>query len=268
MAAPFELRPLTFGELLDRAFTIYRRHFLVLAGIMLAATLAPGLLAVGASAVMVSHPMVGLAVMALYVPLGMIGYCAATAATTHAVSSALLGEPLSIGSSFEGAKSRIAPVLGGSILMGLGILLGFLLLIVPGVIAALRWYVFVPTLVIERSSVDGALRRSWNLTQGHLGRIFGIFVLIMCIGFAVGMLVILPFSAILIFASPGSAGSGATQAVMQLLQYAANVLVLPVQSIITVLIYYDLRVRKEAFDVERLMSGMGGTPPPVAPPLG
>lgn len=268
MAAPYELRPLTFGELLDRAFTIYRRDFLVLAGIMLTATLLPGLLAVAAMAIIGTHPVAGLIVMCVYFPLGVIGYAAATAATTHAVSAALMGEPFSMGSSFEAVKSRIGPVLGGSILMGLGILVGFLLLVVPGVIALLRWFVLVPTLVLERGSVDGALRRSWNLTDGHMGRIFGIFLLIMCIGFAVGMLVVLPFTALMIFASPGTAGSGFSQAVMQLLQYGANVLVLPVQSIITVLIYYDLRVRKEAFDVERMMSGMGGTPPPVAPPLG
>lgn len=268
MAAPYELRPLTFGEMLDRGFTIYRRHFLVLVGIMLAATIVPGILMVGAMAVVGTHPIAGLVVMALYIPLGVIGYSAATAAITHAVSSALLGEPFSVGSSFEAVKSRIAPTIGGTILMGLGILVGFLLLVVPGVIAVLRWFVVIPTLVLERGSVDGALRRSWNLTEGHMGRIFGILALIMCIGFAAGMLVVLPFTMVLILTAPGSAASSSTQAFMQLLQYAANVFVLPVQSIITVLIYYDLRVRKEAFDVERLMSGMGGTPPPVAPPLG
>ncbi len=272
MAAPYELRPLTIGELLDRAFTLYRRHFLVLSGIMLLATLLPGLLLVGFAVFVQSHPVASIAMMLLYVPLSVLGYSAATAATTHAVSAALLGEPVSIGESFRRVGNRILPVIGGSLLMGFGVLLGFLLLVVPGVIAAARWFMMIPALVIERGSVESSLRRSWALAQGSVGRILAVLGLVMALSFAMSMLLVMPLTFWAVFSHPGDGGMGPMQVVSQLAQYVANTLVLPVQSILAVLIYYDLRVRKEAFDVERMLGGLGQGPsnpvPPTPTPLG
>ena len=67
-----------------------------------------------------------------------------------------------------------------TILIGLGLMVGFLLLAVPGVMLLLRWSVAVPALVVERSGVLGSLGRSRDLTQGHRWAILG-FLLVLAL---------------------------------------------------------------------------------------
>ncbi|HET6526174.1 hypothetical protein [Sphingopyxis sp.] len=62
---------------------------------------------------------------------------------------------------------RIASVFGVGLLFGLGVGLGLLLLILPGIYLAARWYLAVPTLLAEDMGVSEALSASWDRTEQY-----------------------------------------------------------------------------------------------------
>lgn len=67
----------------------------------------------------------------------------------------------------QSAKSRIAGVFGVGLLFGLGVGFGLLLLILPGIYFAARWYLAVPILLAEDSAVSEALSASWARTERY-----------------------------------------------------------------------------------------------------
>lgn len=100
-------------------------------------------------------------------------------ALTRAVVTANEGRQATFGESLSTGLSVILPLIGFGILNAIGITIGFVLLIVPGIILLLMWAVAVPSLVIENTGVIGAFGRSSELTKGAKWKIFGLFLVIM-----------------------------------------------------------------------------------------
>lgn len=78
---------------------------------------------------------------------------------------------------YDRTRGRLGTLLGSSLLYGLGITLGFLLLIVPGLIAIARWSLIVPLVMIERKGWRDAFRRSSELVRGRTGRVLVLVVI-------------------------------------------------------------------------------------------
>ena len=78
-----------------------------------------------------------------------------------------------------------------SILFGILVVLGLIVLIVPGIIMAVMWSVVVPITVEERTGIFGAFSRSQELTRGARWTIFGLFLLIFLIGMGIGLVGVL-----------------------------------------------------------------------------
>jgi hypothetical protein len=89
----------------------------------------------------------------------------------------LSGRPPDLGESTAAAMRMLFPMIGLSIVSGLGVGFGFILLIVPGIILMLMWMVAVPVLIEERRGVFESLSRSAQLTQGSKGWIFLLLLL-------------------------------------------------------------------------------------------
>jgi hypothetical protein len=250
---PPALRPLSLGEILDLSFTLYRRHFGPLAVVVLVCSAAPfvlGLYLVAAGGMLSNLPLL-LCYILLFVVLSSV----ATAATVYIVSESYLGTGLSAAE----ALARAAPLLGQvvlcSVLFGLAVGLGFLLLIVPGVVLLCGLVLSTPALVLEPgSTATDALRRSWVLTRGSKWRIFALLA-------TVTVLVYLPSTAvegIVTLFLPAPAGSGqpaaASWLLRPLLSGLVQMFVYPLFNCVLTVAYYDLRVRKEGFDLEVLAS--------------
>ncbi|AHE57505.1 glycerophosphoryl diester phosphodiesterase membrane domain-containing protein [Sphingomonas sanxanigenens] len=75
-------------------------------------------------------------------------------------------------------------ILGLGILSGLAILLGFVLLVVPGIFLTVRWALSVPILVAEEVGPSDAMRRSWALTEGNFGPVLASLVIVYAPGIA------------------------------------------------------------------------------------
>lgn len=91
--------------------------------------------------------------------------------------SDLNGRPARLADCLSVGLRNFLPLLGIGILLFLGVFLGTLLLIVPGVMLGVAWCVAVPAYVVEQTTVLGSFGRSAELTRGNRWRIFGLFVI-------------------------------------------------------------------------------------------
>jgi hypothetical protein len=103
----------------------------------------------------------------------------------YAAASDLNGRPVSVADSLRAGLYAFIPLVAIGILTGLAVGIGFILLIVPGVMLALAWCVVVPIFVVERPNIMDVFGRSAALTRGNRWRILGLF----CI-FIVAILVV------------------------------------------------------------------------------
>jgi len=181
----------------------------------------------------VEHPFMTL----LLAPMSLISLVA-TGAITWGVFQQLRGNTPSLAACFAIGIQRMLPVLGVSFMVGLAVMGGFILLIVPGIIVYMMLYVAVPCAVVERPGVMGALRRSRALTSGHKGQLFWLTLLLSLIGLALG----LPLRLIYL--------SDETNLAFVSMQWAVNVFASTLGATAMALVYFNLRSIKERFDVE------------------
>lgn len=218
---------------------------------------------------------------------------AATAALVRAVSDSYLGEPVSILGSFRKIGRRWLRLIGALLLaalIGLGILLYWFVVPCLGWITGLGiWLYFLwviqaliaPILVLEDQSAGGAIRRAWDLSRRRfwwaLGFMFILYIFSQIVVTAPAALASGVLNAVLgSWASAGDPASVLTiQTVVQsLVSLALNLIYLPLQLTATILLYFDLRIRTEGFDLDVLSASIeaSGTelgeittqaPPPV-----
>jgi hypothetical protein len=253
-----ELRPLSLGEILDRTFTLYRRHFLVFIGIsgipqliVLAFNLARQFMGANLGPTSIASNAILMLVSFL---AAVFAYLFAQGGTILAVSDLYLGRPASIGGSLRRVAGELAPLFGVIALNGLAIAGATILLVIPGIYIACRLLICVPAALIEGRGPRESLSRSFDLTRDNAGRGFLILLLSVVVTYAALILFALPFG-IPLAASIRNPGMLLFWASMvQVGSTVATVLVRPVLLIATSIFYYDLRVRKEAFDIQFMMN--------------
>jgi membrane-anchored glycerophosphoryl diester phosphodiesterase (GDPDase) len=245
-----ELRPRSGGELLAGAFELYRRHFLtfleITAVVVVPLTLVQFFitneLLAGTIRVDEAQQRVILApgfwramtAMLIVSAISVVTAQLLTGALTRAAAGAVIGERPDFGRSYAAARARLGSIVLVAFLTGLAILLGLVLLVIPGLIAFVRLLVTVPAVVVEGRRGRDALRRSWGLTAGHGWSVFGTILVAFLLSGVVQGLLTAPVR-----------GDWITEGAVAAL---ASLLVLPYGTILIVLIYLDLRVREEGLD--------------------
>lgn len=280
--APLRLRPLSLSELLDETFRIYRKAFPLFIGIALAVSI-PTLLIVLAlgvyafsggqlfntaefqndpstffrSAAFQSLIVAGL-VLAL-VTLFLIPF--SYGAPVRAAIDVALGHQPTFGSVVAAVLRRYFALWGAALLFGLAILL--LTFTVIGIPVAIwlyvRWRLYAPALMAENLGPGRALGRSAQLVDGRWWRTCGIllllFLLVAILGAILGTLIQVVTSLI-----PGLTAD-ARLAVNQVGSTLGSVVAAPIEYIALTLLYFDLRVRKESFDLDQLAQQVQSTGP-------
>ena len=238
------LRPLDLVGLLDEMFDLYRKNFLLFAGIAGVVYLPVYVIIYSSLAGVYAGGIAGV----LMIPLSFT----ATAAATWAVSQTYIGKPTTILGAYQAIIRRILPFAGTMIVASLIISAGFLLLVIPGIIFSF-WYAFISEVfIIEGKASSEARRRSRQLAAGQWGRIFSLGLIAGLLTVIVNAILTSPVQALTI------AGQGEpTGALYGLASGLASTLTMPIQIIAFVLLYYDVRVRKEGFDIEMLAQSMG-----------
>jgi hypothetical protein len=120
-----------------------------------------------------------------------------TAALVKAVQDVRDGTVnLSVGQTFSAAAPFLGPVAIASIVAGIAITIGFVLIIVPGLILITLWCMIVPVIVLEGSGAFAAFGRSQQLVRGRFWNVFGTLILVWLILLAVDIVLGLIFSAL------------------------------------------------------------------------
>src|SRR5499427_1890351 len=88
---------------------------------------------------------------------------------------------LDLSQTVQAASPYILPVIGAAILAGIGITIGFVLLIVPGLILLTFWCLIIPFIVLGGSGVFASFGNSWRTVRGYAWRVFGTYVLVFLI---------------------------------------------------------------------------------------
>jgi hypothetical protein len=153
-------------------------------------------------------------------------------------------DDLSLGGTVSAASPFIGPVAGASILAGIAITIGLILVIVPGLFLITIWAVIVPVIVIERSGVFGSFSRSQQLVRGHGWHVFGTLVLVWLILIVVDVVLGVIFAALPVLLRTGLA------------TVVSGTLIAPFIAVVVTLIYY------------RLVAAQGGGPVTDGPGAG
>jgi hypothetical protein len=238
------LRALSVGEILDASFTLYRRHFGPLAAIALVCSVIPFTIDayLEATGSMWSNVLLRFLNMVLIIVLSAV----ATGASVFVVSDSYLGRTATAREAFHRAQPLVGRIIGCSILFILSVMLGLLLFIVPGVVLALGLMVAIPAVVLEPElTASSALSRSWALTKGSKGRMFALFVTSV-------VLIIIPTVAV----AGVAALAGLPEWLITLAGSFVQMFLSPFFYCVLTVAYYDLRVRKEGFDLELLAASL------------
>lgn len=132
-----------------------------------------------------------------------------------------------VGELFSHAAPYVGTLVLNGILAGIAIAIGFVLIIVPGLILLTIWSVIAPSIVVEERGVFEAFGRSRELVRGNGWQVFGAIVLAFLIVFAVGLV------ASIIGAAIGDAGR-------VILGTIANVATAPVAALVSSILFFDL----------------------------
>jgi hypothetical protein len=228
-------------------------------------------------------------------------YTIGLGATTFAVSDVYLGRASTIASAYHKVKGRIAGLLGLSLLMIFVFFLSYVVLIVLAVILGavsalitpalvvlgaligvvggvafvvwlfLGFTVVAPTYLLEHSGIVRAMARSTELVRGNRGRAFVVLLLMFVIKIAVGYALQMPFLiATFIAIGKNQMPPFWLTGLSGIVGGVAGALTSPLLMISLALFYYDVRVRKEAFDLQVMVASLdaqpGALPPGAAPP--
>jgi hypothetical protein len=259
-----QLRPLSFGEILDGAFTLYRRHFATFAlTALLAYTpviviyLAQGLVGGSSTERLVAS---GIATLLLF-PAYIVALGLGRPALVRLASNAYLGQPVSRADAFAVGRRRFWTLLLTALLAGIATGIGFVFFIVPGILLGLMFFATDQVVTLEGTWGADALSRSATLAKGAWGRVFGIWVVLYLIVYmpmaALGIGAVMLLPSFVSGVTPDQMSGGF--AVFQVSIVVLSALVQPLIVIGMTLQYYDRRIRTEALDLAAPPETSAGT---------
>lgn len=299
------LRPLGLGDIFDEAFDLYKDNFLFLLLVTVVAAV-PLKVALGLIEFRFLRDFHGLGgifggdvpdvtqvfavfgalagALALLAPVYAIGLGLQIAALASATSARYLGMAFTLRDSYRVPLRRVGPLALSALLYGVFLALGacvcYVGIVVPLTLLAFSAHTFA---VEEQSSWQfwRPLARSRSLAQGEAGRIFGALSVMGIVYAIVSVGIQLPFTYALhallgsipgahslLGGTAGSRGmSGEAQIIAQIGDGITDLLMMPFLVCVLTVLYYDLRVRKEAFDIEMLARDLRYPVQPwIAPP--
>ncbi|MDQ3759879.1 MAG: glycerophosphoryl diester phosphodiesterase membrane domain-containing protein [Actinomycetota bacterium] len=292
------LRPLGVGEILDASINLYFRNFVTFAKIAAVIAIPLGVIIFLLDQIAFAAPDrgdfsdLGFAYVGEYEQrvdfstfqtisiiealLAVLAFLLVIGASFRAVSDLYIGSgDVSASESIRFAAGRVHSMIWVGFLFTLGVTAATFAFILPGIWLFTAWCLAIPALLAENLKGSKALGRSFDLVRNNWWRTFGALI--------VGVIFIGLFQFLLQLGAAGLTNlTDESKNLSLLISDGAQVLTLiitgPLQAAIVAVIYYDLRVRKEAFDVQLLTHQLEspdaggpppqsyGSPPPPPPP--
>lgn len=232
-------RPRSAPELVDAAIQLLRRHYAQFATLGAIAFLPSVLVQIyTAYGMREAGPQVGRIFFFLVVT--WLWQAIMEGAIQFAAAEAYLGNDVGVDGAVRHAAARTPPLLNAVFVKWMAIWFGLIFFIVPGVLLFARYFAIPATVVIENMNGRDALARSRRLAEGQRGRILATLGLGWLLYAAVWVGVYLLLAAL--------AGAVAAQVVTVIVL----MFVYPLLGILGVVLYFDVRIRKEGYDIELL----------------
>lgn len=256
------LQPRSAIEIVDAGFRLLRRFYPQLAALSVAALL-PYIVLVLLVGGAPRNPALGL-------PLLLVQFLCTTlaeAATIVAVSDGYLEGEAPVASALGRTATRLGTLAAAALLRGLavgvtagitvalsmvvfglvlprpfGLVFGAVLGFIPAFYVIVRTFAVAPAVMLERRGALESLARSWELARGQVGRCF-VALLLAWLIYIVLIAVVSLLVGLLQPRNPTLSG---------VLSAAFLALIFPLIGVVTTLLYYDLRVRREGFDLEMM----------------
>ncbi len=266
-----KLRPMRMGQILDQAARLYRNNFIAFMGIVALVQVPVAIIQLLLNLATVSNadvPNISASLGATFLST-LLGFIfiqgIGTAAMTRAVADNYLGEKTGALEAYRKIGGRWLSLLAALFILGLIGIVAALWLLVPcagwltglGILFYLSLVIaplVAPIIVLERESASQGWRRAWELARQRFWWIFGFFAVL----YVFNLLVVIGPSTLATyllafvwdFSAPDPNAILISQMVIQqIVAVAFSLIFLPFQLAATTLVYFDLRVRSEGFDL-------------------
>jgi hypothetical protein len=242
------LRPRSGVEIIDGMFSLLRRDYLKFVTIMGIGYL-PYLIAVMLTT-RASEGNAGAAAFfgAIMMFVSMFWLNVINGAMIAAASDSYLGRPIDTAESLKRTLRRFWSVAGAGLLRVIVVFVGLLFFLVGAAWAWITFFAATSVVVLEGTGAMDGMRRSAELTRGHKWHVFGTMAVTYLIYYFLLGLAMIPSFLISSEMLPVLAG-----AIMTILAY-------PMTALVETMLYYDLRIRKEGFDIELMTRELGELP--------
>lgn len=260
----FQLGKLSVGDILDRGLKVLFSRLLTFFLINLVVLLPlVGLIFLFIKFITLSVTSVLIAFgvgTVLFAVLWFVGI----AAQLKIIEQMHIGRRVGIGEAVLFALRRVGPLLLVSIVYGLAVLIGLFLLIIPGMIFFCMYAFASQAVVLEGLGPIAGMNRSEKLTKGFKWRIFGILLLIGVLTLLLDAGLVIGMSAIIPITENVSGANGLEKERLNETNLTIHLAIMALASILLntyltvclILTYFDLRTRKEGFDLELTARGL------------
>lgn len=223
------------GRVVNRSATVLSRNFMVFF-IVAAAAYLPTLLLMKVA----DDPGAGWVAALGSLFLLLVFSIVSQAVIVHAAFQDMRGRPVDLRESIGVGFNRLIPIIGLAVVMAILGGIGFMLLIIPGLILMTMWFVSMPACVVERLGALSSLGRSSQLTKGHRWKIFGLMLLLIIVSVVMTLL-----TEFILGAVGGALLAGIGSLIWNGIWGAFY-------AITAVVSYHDLRAAKEGLDIEQI----------------
>jgi hypothetical protein len=192
-----------------------------------------------------------LAAFVVVIAVNFLTHAFVAAVTTKIVADEYVGYQEPAGQAARSAFRRFVAVLAVSLLVTFSAIIGLFACLVGAFAAEAVFAVAVPVVILERRRVLDAMGRSFELTKSHFWHVLGV---VLAASLLTGLLNA-AFNAGLNLWSSHGGGTTAIVIAHGLANTIAAMITAPFTAAAIVTLYFDLRIRDEAFDVQMALAG-------------
>ncbi len=267
------MQPMSFTDILDGMFTLYRSHFRLFMGIAVVYLVVGFCMDQMYMYFTIERGMIGALTLPFFYLFGVFLLSLLVGgALIYASAHAFLNRDITAGDALRQTLQRFLSLVGSALLWILAAFGLFITIIgIPfSIYFGVRWGLYSLPVLFETTSATKALKRSSELVKGSWGRVFGIMIAIFLITFMIGFILQTSFwvifnsitgptveeeptlwESIRILFLPTPKDIGWTSyTIRNFVTMCISTLLMPIGSVGSALLYFDMRIRKEAYDIE------------------
>ncbi len=242
------LRVRSVSEIVDAAFSLYRRHakqYITIAAIATAPSLIINLLLGGGVEPITPGDFIR---MVPGVIIGLVTFALVSAVIVRMGSDVYLGGDPDVAATLQRVLPRVPALLASIVLTMVMVTVAALFLLLPSFYVVAVVFATVPVIVVERLGPLAAISRSASLSKNIKLHILGTLVLVYGVYF--GLAIGIPILTLLV----------ANPVIQLVVQSLFGVVSAPILNLVVMVLYYDARIRAEGFDVEHMAQSLGTSP--------